>query len=186
LTKSWPNTTPAATTPTRSQAPAQAAEGNATVSTNRAPKAVQFVYHDGGRAAAGFKGETRDCVTRAITIVCDEDYRVIYHDLTWVAQEMAAKARGGRKAALAKSTSRTGHDTDVIRHYLAERGWQWTPTMRIGSGCQVHLRAEELPPGRLIVSLSRHITAVIDGVIYDTHDPSRNGSRCVYGYWSQL
>jgi len=24
---------------------------------------------------------------------------------------------------------------------------------------------------------------VIDGVIFDTHDPSRRGTRCVYGIW---
>jgi len=26
---------------------------------------------------------------------------------------------------------------------------------------------------------------VLDGVIHDTHDPSRGGRRCVYGYWSR-
>jgi hypothetical protein len=56
--------------------------------------------------------------------------------------------------------------------------------MRIGQGCTTHLRRSELPTtGRLIVSVSKHITAVIDGVIHDTHDPSRRGTRCVYGYW---
>jgi hypothetical protein len=55
--------------------------------------------------------------------------------------------------------------------------------MRIGSGCTVHLRADELPPGRLIVNVSRHTVAVIDGVIHDTYDPSRDGTRCVYGYF---
>ncbi|MGA2164193.1 MAG: hypothetical protein ABSH36_06960, partial [Solirubrobacteraceae bacterium] len=55
--------------------------------------------------------------------------------------------------------------------------------MKIGHGCTVHLHAEELPSGRLIVRLSRHMCAVIDGVIHDTHDPSRQGTRCVYGYW---
>lgn len=30
-----------------------------------------------------------------------------------------------------------------------------------------------------------HYTAVIDGIIHDTHDCSRDGSRCVYGYWRQ-
>jgi len=24
---------------------------------------------------------------------------------------------------------------------------------------------------------------VIDGVLHDTHDCSRDGTRCVYGYW---
>jgi len=55
--------------------------------------------------------------------------------------------------------------------------------MAIGQGCKVHLRAEELPPGRLVVQVSKHVTAVIDGVIYDTHDCSRGGTRCVYGLW---
>jgi hypothetical protein len=50
--------------------------------------------------------------------------------------------------------------------------------------CKVHLRDGELPMGRLVVSLSRYYAAVIDGVIHDTHDPSRDGTRCVYGYWT--
>jgi hypothetical protein len=55
--------------------------------------------------------------------------------------------------------------------------------MSIGSGCTVHLRDGELPMGRLIVSVSLHLVAVIDGIIHDTHDCSRDGTRCVYGYW---
>ena len=57
--------------------------------------------------------------------------------------------------------------------------------MQIGQGCKVHLRADELPPGRLVVSVSRHTTAVIGGVIHDTYDPAREGTRCVYGYYSE-
>jgi hypothetical protein len=57
--------------------------------------------------------------------------------------------------------------------------------MHIGSGCRVHLRADELPPGRLIVEVSRHVVAVIDGVIHDLADPSRGGRRCVYGYFTR-
>ena len=45
--------------------------------------------------------------------------------------------------------------------------------------------ASELPRGPLIVKVSRHLTAVIDGVLYDTHNCSRGGMRCVYGYFSQ-
>jgi hypothetical protein len=47
------------------------------------------------------------------------------------------------------------------------------------------LFAEGLPPGRLVVSLSKHYVAVINGTIYDTHYPDRDGTRCVYGYWSK-
>ena len=55
--------------------------------------------------------------------------------------------------------------------------------MQVGSGCRVHLRREELPKGRLVVRLSRHLTAVIDGVIHDIYNPDRRGTRCVYGYF---
>ena len=70
------------------------------------------------------------------------------------------------------------------RPYLQSLGWKWTPTMQIGSGCKVHLCADELPPGRLIVSVSRHLVAVIDGVVHDIYEDARGGTRCVYGYWS--
>ena len=52
------------------------------------------------------------------------------------------------------------------------------PTMQIGSGCHVHLRADELPAkGKLIVALSKHYAAVVDGVLHDKYDCTRNGTR---------
>jgi hypothetical protein len=66
---------------------------------------------------------------------------------------------------------------------MLELGFIWTPTMQIGSGCQTHLTADELPTGRLVCNVSRHYVAVIDGVINDTYNCSRKGKRCVYGYW---
>ena len=58
--------------------------------------------------------------------------------------------------------------------------------MFIGQGCKVHLKKDELPMGILIVSCSKHITVVKDGVLHDTYDCSRRGTRCVYGYWSKF
>ena len=55
--------------------------------------------------------------------------------------------------------------------------------MRIGQGCKVHLRDGELPRGKLVVQVSRHFCAVINRVLHDTHDCTRGGMRCVYGYW---
>lgn len=85
---------------------------------------------------------------------------------------------------LQASVKFTGVYKATYRRYLADLGWCWVPTMQIGTGCTTHLRSDELPSsGRLIVCVSRHMTAVIDGVIRDTHDPSRDGTRCVYGYF---
>jgi len=81
------------------------------------------------------------------------------------------------------SDASAGVKRQLYKDYLKSFGWTWTATMGIGTGCTVHLADGELPMGTLIVSVSRHLVAVIDGVIQDTHDCSRGGTRCVYGYW---
>ena len=135
---------------------------------------------DGGRAAAGYKGTANDCVTRAIAIATGLPYQQVYDDLNEMAQWERPRKSGRR------SRARTGVHKRTFRRYLEALGWTWHPTMAIGSGCTVHLRADELPPGRLIVSLSRHLVAVIDGVIHDTgSDTDRGGTRCVYGYFAK-
>ena len=42
---------------------------------------TQFTFNDGGRADAGFKGQTGDCVTRAIAIVAQKPYMEVYEAL---------------------------------------------------------------------------------------------------------
>ena len=139
---------------------------------------MRFVVDDGGRYAAGYKGNAGDCVCRSIAIATGQPYRTVYEALNGLAQrERITKRRRSR------SSARDGVYKVTIRRYMADLGWTWIPTMAIGQGCKVHLRDGELPAGRLLVSLSKHVTAVIDGVIHDTHDCSRNGNRCVYGYW---
>ena len=144
--------------------------------TDGAMRRLLFQYDDGGRAAAGYRGRARDCATRALAIATGRDYEQIYRGL---AMEAAAESN-----ALPRNHPRTGLRKNTVKEYLRGIGWRWTPTMQIGSGCKVHLREGELPAGRLIVAVSKHLCAVIDGVIHDTHDCSRGARRCVYGYWT--
>lgn len=141
---------------------------------------MEWVYNDGGRAEAGFKGQTGDCVCRAIAIVTGKPYREVY-DLI---NEYGKRERTGKRKK-SVSSARTGVYPATIRKIMKDLGWEWHPTMSIGSGCKVHLKADELPAGRIMVSVSRHECAVIDGVIHDTYDPSRDEGRCVYGYYSR-
>jgi hypothetical protein len=141
---------------------------------------MRFVFDDGGRIAAGFKGSAGDCCVRSIAIATGKPYREVYDAINTVSsRERSSSKRRGRK-----SSSRTGVFGSTARKYMDSLGYTWTPCMTIGSGCKVHLRADELPPGKLLVFVSKHYTAVIDGVIHDTFDPSRNGTRCVYGYYT--
>jgi hypothetical protein len=141
---------------------------------------MNWVKNDGGRAAAGYRGQTDDCTTRAIAIAAQLPYQEAYELVNryGALERRSSKRRGGR------SSARRGVYIPTIRKIMTDLGWTWTPTMRIGSGCKVHLRADELPKGRLVVSVSRHTTSVIDGVLHDTYDCSRHGARCVYGYFS--
>lgn len=139
---------------------------------------MKFVRNDGGRAEAGFKGSAGDCVARAVAIASGRPYAEVYAAL---ANGMGSqrKATKGRSARNGVSTKRKW-----FKDYMASLGFKWTPTMLIGQGCKVHLRADELPSGRLVVAVSRHYCAVIDGVLHDTFMDLRDGKRCVYGYWS--
>jgi hypothetical protein len=73
----------------------------------------------------------------------------------------------------------------VAKKYIEEIvGWQWIATMSIGSGCRVHVKADELPNNdTIILNLSKHFACVKNGELYDIFDCSREGTRCVYGYW---
>jgi hypothetical protein len=43
---------------------------------------IRYVYDDGGRKAAGFKGKVDDCVCRAIAIATEQPYRVVYNAMS--------------------------------------------------------------------------------------------------------
>jgi hypothetical protein len=174
---------------------------------------MRWVHDDGGRAAAGFKGSTGDCVVRALAIATGLPYREVYDAIT--SRQRAQRVTGKTSKGFRTLASGTYVKRKWFKDYMAGLGWRFVPTMAIGVGCTVHLHDGELPDGRLIVSLSRHYTAVVDQVVRDTFDPQRafhyvrsgdggevggppdlkpgewrnsNGicgvsRRCVYGYW---
>ncbi len=177
---------------------------------------IQFNYNDGGREAAGFKGNAGDCVTRAIAIATGKPYLEVYNALFVEIKQFSegnskAAKWAARKTGLRGTTPRNGVHRKVYQKYLELLGWQWIPTMLIGQGCKVHLRADELPDGKIICRLSKHLTAVIDGVVNDIYNPAREievsefkqtlneeqkkqfaevehkyiSERCVYGYFQK-
>ena len=137
---------------------------------------MEYKYNDGGRSEAGYKNSNSDCAVRAIAIATGKTYKEVHKELTEINKFKNQKyfsARYGNTKGI------------TIRNYMRHLGWKWTATMKIGSGCKVHLKKEELPTGKIVCSVSKHMVAVIDGVIQDTHNCSRNGTRCVYGYFEK-
>ena len=144
---------------------------------------LELKIDDGGRAAAGYKGQAGDCVVRSIAIATRMPYQIVYDDLFKANHEFrnTSKTKLARNLKERHDSPRSGTHRVVLKKYLEKLGWKWTPTMFVGQGCKVHLKKEELPMGTLIVSCSKHLTVVINGVF----DCSRNGTRCVYGYWTK-
>lgn len=150
---------------------------------------LSFIFDDGGRTDAGFKGNAGDCVCRSVAIVTGKPYLEVY--------KVLADGAGNERKSRGRS-ARNGIHTkrQWFKDHMRALGFVWTPTMGIGTGCKVHLHDGELPMGRLVVKVSKHYTAVVDGVIRDTFDPRREAHvqywdgrneiqrRCVYGYWT--
>ena len=115
---------------------------------------LPYTYDDGGRLAAGFKGDTGDCVPRAIAIATGLPYREVYDALAERMEGRKVGRRGAKRPS--KRTAREGVLRKVYEPYLFEHGWFWTPTMHIGSGCTVHLTDGELPmDSHLIVAFEQ-------------------------------
>lgn len=125
-----------------------------------------WVYDDGGRDQAGYQfREAGDCVARAIAIATQIPYEIVV--------DMIDKGHHGRKG-----DSQSGAYQSVYGKILTALGWKRITT-------KAHLNSDEFPPGRLILEVSSHLVALIDGVIHDTYDPSEHGSRRVYAYWEK-
>lgn len=128
---------------------------------------MEWIYDDGGRSKYFKAKNVGDCITRSIAIASQTDYKEVY--------DYIRKISG--------KTPRDGVLYKYARKAAEHFGGTWVPTMKIGTGCKVHLTESELPEGRLVVSVSKHYTAVIDSTIHDIFDPTRGGMRCVYGYY---
>lgn len=127
-----------------------------------------YKFNDGGRAAAGYKGITGDCGTRAMAIALRLDYKEVYKELA------QANSDNGR----AKS-ARNGIMKDIYSQVLRRYGWEW---MKAPQFAGRKARCSDMPAGVVIAKQAHHFVAVIDGVANDSFDSSH---KMVYGYWSK-
>ena len=138
-------------------------------------RAMKFNYNDGGRKDAGLRGSfAGDCVIRSIALASGRPYRSVHNDFKkLIANKLGYVPEDGVLT-----------QKPAFKRYMIDSGFRWNITCRIGSRERVHMTADELPIGRLVLSLSKHYSCVINHVIHDTYDPSNDGTRMVYGFWS--
>ena len=169
-----------------------------------------FVPTDVTTRYSGRKSEYGgDCVVRAFAIalygpdVEEHQYKHVYKDYCRLIREWAFDGRSNAMKRLYRDGTRhTKPDypphKDVIKAYAEENGFTWTATagghLQGGPPTEtVHVRPDELPGGRLVLVLSKHYSAFIDGKLYDSWDTSVSrhveadggrGWRMVYGYYT--
>ena len=145
---------------------------------------MQFKYNRGGysRGSGKYRG---DCGPRAVAIATELPYEEVYNELHKRQEEWRLKSNSKRARETKPERNKVHFGTmpNVLKQYMLDLGWIWVPTMGIGTGCTVHLKADELPKGRILCKVSNHYVAVVDGVMNDTYDSSKEETRCVYGYF---
>ena len=100
-----------------------------------------------------------DCVIRSISTLTDRTWRSVYDELSDLA--------GDRGVMF--------DDVKFVEDYLDSRyPRECHYSKTVGEF------AEEHPYGRYAVTMDGHITAIVEGVIIDTFDPSRKIMRCAW------
>jgi hypothetical protein len=129
---------------------------------------MSYVYNDGGRKQAGYKGLAGDCGARAIAIALDMDYQAAY-DLLAQANKNCGKSK----------SARNGIDKDIYSDVLKSLGWLWVSAPKFDGR---RAKAVDLPAGTYIARQAGHFVAVKDGIPQDTWNSSE---KMVYGYWAK-
>lgn len=128
---------------------------------------MTYVFNDGGRHKAGYKGRVGDCAARALAIAMELDY------------EMAYKLVSDTNADFGYAKSaRNGVRKHVFHALLSDLGMTWHPAPTFAGR---KAKCADMPKGVVIARQAHHFVAVIDGVPQDTWDSS---DRMVYGYWA--
>ena len=102
-----------------------------------------------------------DCSVRAISLATNRSWDDTYIELANFARQQAI----------------TFSEIEFINEYLAERYERFCPDSQI---IQLKDFLELQLPGRWLITMSGHITCAIDGVCYDTFDPSERYVWCIY------
>ncbi len=137
---------------------------------------VIWVYNSGGYEKD--KNQLPNCpYTRAISVATGMDYKDCYMLINKYIEEEGYDE-------LYIQNCRQEIVKTVIKKILADLNIQNCWRSKFSQGCIIHLKKEELPLGTIIVQISKGLTTLIDGVIQDIYDPSRDGTRCVYSIWT--
>lgn len=148
-----------------------------------------YKHHDGGRAAAGFRGTTGDCVVRAIAIATGRKYKTVYN---WMQKDKREWYTGqGLSASRLTRYSQPGRGITSGHYgpYLRCAGWHKVPS-HMGDWCigdTVADVANKYKGVTVVVRSQRprqqrrhHLCCIKRGTVLDTWDCRESLVKAVY------
>lgn len=123
---------------------------------------MYWIKNTGGRERYYKATNVRDCVTRAIAIANNMDYKTTYK-MMWEYQG---------------ESPRNGVYPEATDKCLFDLGWEYKDLAKQ----RIRMNEFEFPNGIIICRIKGHITTIIDGVINDTWNCSIK-NPVVIGYW---
>jgi hypothetical protein len=124
---------------------------------------MKFNYNDGGRLSAGYSIYTKDCVTRAISLLLGWDYLNAYEYVNKIINKVERKK---------VSHATIGVSNQTTKKIFSELGLKWIKTNKIPSRLKKPI----------ILNMVNHVCFAKNGEVFDTHDYFKINKR-IYGYW---
>jgi hypothetical protein len=124
---------------------------------------MKFNYNDGGRLSAGYSIYTKDCVTRAISLLLGWDYLNAYEYVNKIINKVEKKKVSHATIGIANNTT---------KKIFSELGLKWIKTNKIPSRLKKPI----------ILNMVNHVCFAKNGEVFDTHDYFKINKR-IYGYW---
>lgn len=109
-----------------------------------------------------------DCVVRAIAKAEGKRWQEVYDGLCAIGRELFAMP----------------NDKKTYEAYLERNGWFKLPMPRFEDNTRYTVKefADAHPKRTFIISVANHLTVVVDGTLFDTHDCSW---KSVCNYWQK-
>ena len=139
---------------------------------------IGYRYDDGGRAAAGFKGHTGDCVVRAIAILTGIPYLDVYRRMAAAMKQAGYSASGDGYRQRPREALKPRLPVRKIQNFVKTS--YGLRRVNLGLGSRPTYTETWRLHGDCLAGTAKHISAIVDHTLRDTFD-SRVYDGRLYG-----
>ena len=129
---------------------------------------IGYVHDDGGRAEAGFKGDTGDCAVRAIAILTGTPYSDVYERMAACMRLAGYRASGNAYRQRPRRDLKPAISARDLQHLVKTS--YGLRRVKLGRGPRPTYSDAWALHGNCLVGTARHVAAIVKGDLRDTFD----------------